>query len=145
MNTRVWTTCVATLALLCIGAPPARAALGALAAGLREVMAGNLAAYDRKDVDATMRSIDSRSPDYDSTKQAIAEQFKELDVTAELVDFDYIGHDDEFAVARAKVKTTGKPGTGFTNNVTDAIVIFHQEKGDWKLWDETILGVEIVP
>ena len=143
MKARAWTTCVAILGLVCLSAAPARAALGALAAGLREVMEDNVAAYDRGDVDATMRTIDSRSPDYAPTKQAVAEQVRDLGAKAELVDFVYMGHDDEFAVARAKVKTTGKPGTGFTDNTVDALLIFHQENGAWKLWSEQVLGVQV--
>ena len=144
MSHRAWqTTCIATLAILCFQTAPARGALGALAAGLREVMEGNLAAYNHKDVGASMHTVDSRSPDYASTKRAIEEQFKDLDVTTQLVAFDYIGHDDEFAVARTKVKSTGKPGTGFTDNTVDAIVIFHQENGAWKLWSEEVLGVDL--
>lgn len=143
MSARAWTTCFAALALFCFCAPAARAALGPLAAALREVMEGNLAAYNHKDVDASMRYVDSRSPDYASTKQAIEQQIKDLDVSTQLVAFDYIGHDDEFAVARAKVKSTGKPGTGFTDNTVDAIVIFHQENGAWKLWSEEVLGVDL--
>ena len=140
MKGRIWGT-VAALALLCCGAVPAGAQL---APALREAWGLNLDAYNRRDVDGTMRTIDSRSPDYAPTKQAIEEQFKNLDVKATLVDFDYMGHDKEFAVARVKTKTTGKPGSGFADNVTDAIVIFHQENGTWKAWSEEILGVDIL-
>jgi len=63
----------------------------------------------------------------------------------ELVSLTYIGHDDEFAVARVKSKTTGKAESGFVNNIVDAIVIFHQEGGKWKMWSEDILGVQAVP
>lgn len=143
MNARAWTTCVAILALLGFGAPPARADDAPLAAALRQVVEGNFAAYDRQDVDGTMRFIDTKSPDYDSTKQALADQFKDLGATTKLVGFDYIGHDDEFAVARVKAKTVGKPGTGFSDNTVDSIMIFHQENGAWKLWGEEILGVQI--
>jgi len=44
-----------------------------------------------------------------------------------------------------KVKTTGKPGSGFADNTVDAIYLFHDEGGAWKLWDETVLGIEILP
>ena len=56
-----------------------------------------------------------------------------------------MGHDDEFAVARIKAKTTGKPGSGFADNTVDAIVLFHQENGQWKLWSEDILGIDVTP
>ena len=145
MTARAWTIVVVILALVGSATPPAYAALGALAAGLREVMENNLAAYDRGDVDGTMRTIDTRSPDYASTQTAVAQQVKDLGAKAALVDFAYMGHDDEFAVARAKVKTTGKPGTGFTDNTVDALLVFHQENGVWKLWTEQVLGVQVAP
>ena len=77
MKARIWIS-VAALAFVCFGAVPARAEL---AAGLRYAMQLNLDAYNRKNVDATMGTIDSHSPDYASTKTAIEEQFKGGDVT----------------------------------------------------------------
>lgn len=143
MTARTRTILVATLAALLAYGAPAQAALHAIAAGIQYVMDKNLAAYNSKDVAATMATIDSRSPDYDTTKAAIEQQFKDnLDVNATLVSFDYIGHDDEFAVARAKVKSTSKPGSGFADNTIDAIFLFHQENGTWKLWSEQILAVQ---
>lgn len=145
MIARAWIVCAATVALLGFGATPALADDAALAAALRQAVTGNFAAYDREDVAGSMRFIDTKSPDYESTKSVLADQFKDMDVTTDLVDFNYIGHDDEFAVARVKAKTTGKAETGFDNNIVDAIVIFHQENGDWKLWSQQILGAQIVP
>lgn len=147
MNSREWTTLVVTLALLCLGVPLVSAAEVAgddeLAAALRAPVAGSIAAYDKKDADGVLSRIDTKSPDYESTKLALDEQFKDLDVTTELVDFDYIGHDDEFAVARVKMKTTGKPKSGFADNTVDSIMIFHYQDGAWKIWTEKVLGVEI--
>ena len=140
MKTRRWAVSIAALALLGFGAAPATAQL---APALQYVMDNNLASFNRKDLAGTMQTIHTKSPDYEATKQALEAQFKDLDATAKLVSFTYIGHDDEFAVARAKIRTTAKPGTGFTDNTVDAMMIFHQEGGAWKLWDEDILGVQI--
>jgi ketosteroid isomerase-like protein len=143
MNTRGWMIGFAALVLLGFGASRTLAEDDPLAEALRRVIAGHLAAYDREDVAATMSFVDSKSPDYESTKAALAGQFEQLDVSNELVDFALIGHDDEFAVARARIKSVGKPGGGFTDNTVDTILIFRQENAAWKLWDESILGVEI--
>ncbi|MBX3026860.1 hypothetical protein KF840_18280 [bacterium] len=148
MKARAWVARLAILALL--GGAAARPAAafvmdGPLIQSLRQVMAGNFEAYNKKDINALMQGVDSRSPDYEPTKKAAEAQFKDLDVTTELVDFVPMGHDDEFAVARIKAKTTGKPGSGFTDNTVDAIVLFHQENGQWKLWSEDVLGVTIAP
>jgi hypothetical protein len=42
-------------------------------------------------------------------------------------------------VQRVKTKTTGQ--FGFVDNTIDAVYIFHQESGTWKLWSEKIPGV----
>jgi hypothetical protein len=147
MSARAWAVLIAILALLAGGATAASAFVmdGPLIASLRQVMANNFEAYNKKDINALMAGIDSRSPDYEATKKAAAEQFKDLDVTTSLVDFVPMGHDDEFAVARIKAKTTGKPGSGFADNTVDAIVLFHQENGQWKLWTEDVLGIDVTP
>lgn len=138
---------VGTWALLSLGAPVVLAAEGGddngLEDALRAPVAGHLAAYGKKDADGAMKFVDTKSPDYESTKLALEEQFKDLDVTPTLVDFDYIGHDEEFAVARVKVKTTGKPESGFVDNTVDSIMIFHFQNGAWKLWTEKVLGVDL--
>lgn len=127
-----------------VGVSGARAAEEPLSATLRDVMESQTAAYGREDERETMSYIHTKSPEYDSMRQTLPEQFSNLDVRAEVVDFRYLGHDDEFAVARAKIKTEGAPGTAFAANVIDAIVVFHQEDGTWKLWSDEILGVELV-
>jgi hypothetical protein len=43
------------------------------------------------------------------------------------------------------VKTTGKPGSDFMTNTVDAVMLFHQENGTWKLWSEDIVAVDLTP
>ena len=140
MRTR---TALLGLATLALAAFVGQAAQAQLAPALQYVIDNNLASFNRRDLAGTMATIHTKSPDYEPTKQALDEQFKGLDVTATLVKFEEMGHDDEFAVARVKVKTTGKPGADFVDNTVDAVLLFHQEDGTWKLWDETVLGVDI--
>jgi hypothetical protein len=133
--------------LLCASAGPAAASEHeqALGASLRGVMDEHVRAYNAEDVAATVGTLHTRSPDYESTQAALTEQFAALDVKAELLDFKVLGHDDEFVVARVKLKLVGAPGSGFQNNVTDNLVLFHQEGGVWKLWSDEILGGELTP
>lgn len=136
------TTSVALLALLCCSSQPV---LGQLAPALEYAWSLNLDAFNKENVDGAMATVDSRSPAWKSTKLELEQLFKGYDLKAELVKFVLMGHDDEFAIARVKTKTTGQPDSGFTNNITDAIVMFHQEGGTWKIWSEEILAVEILP
>ena len=136
------TTSIALLALLCCSSQPV---LGQLAPALEYAWSLNLDAFNKENVDGAMATVDTRSPAWKETQLALEKLFKDYDLKAELVKFVIMGHDDEFAIARVKTKTTGQPGTAFTNNITDAIVTFHQEGGTWKIWSEQILAVEILP
>jgi hypothetical protein len=135
---------VPLVALLGI-AGAAAAADDELATTLRGVVQENLRAYDAEDPDGVMRTMHSRSPEYAPTKAALPGQFAAEDLSVELVDFRYIGHDDEFAVARVKTKLTAPPGSDFDDNVVDSIMLFHQEGGLWKLWSDDVIGVAFQP
>jgi hypothetical protein len=123
----------------------AAAAPAQLAPALQYVWGTNLAAFNKEDVDGVMATVDTRSPDFGPTRAALDALFKDRDLKAELVDFVLMGHDDEFAVARVKTRTAGQPGSDFATNIVDAVVLFHQENGTWKLWSEEIVAVEMVP
>lgn len=137
---------MAALALVAGGATAAHAEDDALETTLRGVLETHLAAYDREDVAATLATVDSRSPAHGDTKQEVEAQFPAFDLKPSLVAFDFIGHDDEFAVGRARTKVVseGTAAADFAPNVVDAILIFHQEAGVWKLWAEHVLGVELL-
>jgi hypothetical protein len=117
---------------------------GWLATVIREVVEQNLAAYNREDAAGAMSFIHTKSPEYSTTEGALPGQFEVLDAQTELVGFQYIGHDDEFAVARVKLRTVDKSGEPFSANVLDTITVFHQEDGVWKYWSDHLLGVELV-
>ena len=147
---RTWTgartAAIALLALIATAGSTARAEDTALTDALRKVVADNVASYDREDVDATMATIAKNSPDYDVTKRELPSQFQDGHVTSPLVSFHLIGHDDEFAVGRAKIKSVSTPKSAtFTDNTVDTILIFHQDGGAWKLWSGETLGVELLP
>ena len=110
---------------------------------LRKVVEQNIDAFNQEDITGAMSGVHTKSPEYGTTREALPGQFEELDARTELVGFSYIGHDDEFAVARVKLKTTEVSGQPFTANVIDTLTVFHQENGVWKYWSDHILGVEL--
>lgn len=146
MSVRGWSISLAVLAALSIGATAARADQhdAGLEATLRGVLEKNIDAYERKDAEATAKTVHTKSPAYEASKEAAGE-LKDLDVDAEIVAFKYMGHDDEFAVARAKTKTSKKAGEteDFTDNTVDVIILFHMEDGVWKLWSEQVLDIDV--
>ena len=119
---------------------PATRAEDTLAGSLEKVSKDQIDAFNHEDVAATMAFAHPKSPTYDAAKTALTDYFKGQKLKAEQVSFEYIGHDDEFAYARVKVKVTS-PGTeGFQSNVTDTVTIFHQDGGKWKVWDAYLVG-----
>jgi hypothetical protein len=135
---------VIALAALLFAAAPGTAARAddALASALEKVSKDQIAAFNREDAAATLAHSYTKSPAYDTAKEGLPGLFADADARAEQVSFRYIGHDDEFAVARAKVKVTAANAPGFENNTVDVLMIFHQEGGAWKVWDSYLLGSE---
>ena len=115
-----------------------------LEATFRQLVEDNLAAFNREDVSGTMRYIHTKSPEYGSTQDVLSSQFEALDARTKLIELHYMGHDDEFAVARVKLKTVNESDAAFEANVLDTIVLFHMEDGAWKYWSTQILGAEFV-
>ncbi len=136
-----WTIPVLAALVLALGAPAS--ADRALESALLRVTQDHLSAYDREDVEATLKTVHKSSPQYDTTQKLLAAQFPEQDVDVELVEFRYIGHDDEFAYARIKTKYVAE-GDEFADNVIDALFLFHHENGAWKFWSQHIIGVEMM-
>jgi len=134
------TLAAALLLFVCV---PGTRADDTLASALAQVSKGQIEAFNRGDVAATMAYAHTKSPTYDAARETITEYFKNQKLEAEQVSFQYIGHDDEFALARVKVKVRS-PGTeGFQPIVTDTVTLFHQEGGSWKIWDAYLLGGQI--
>src|SRR5215468_5568498 len=92
------------------------AADDALAAELQSVVERQVAAFNAKDVAAAMATLHTRSPEYATTEGGLVEQFKDENLTAALSSFQYVGHDDEFAVARVKVRVAAPTGAHFVDN-----------------------------
>jgi hypothetical protein len=132
------------LLLLMLAGPTTADEQDTLAAALQQVVEESLAAYNSENVAATLRLVHTKSPAYDSMQATLPNQFNELDPRTELVSFRFIGHDDEFAVARVQLKTVAQPGEAFANNVLDTITMFHQENGVWKYWSHHVLGARLV-
>lgn len=116
-----------------------------LASALEKVSKDQIAAFNREDAAATLGFAYTKSPAFDTAKAELPTLFEESDARAEQVGFQYVGHDDEFAVARVKVKVTAGDAPEFQGNVVDAFMIFHMEDGSWKVYDSYLLGSQLVP
>ena len=116
-----------------------------LATTLERVLASHVKGYEDEDLARTLAAIHTKSPEYQRTKDELPAQFKAQNIRAELLTFRLFGHDDEFAVARSKMKFTSPAGSSFNDHVLDSITVFHQEAGVWKIWSDEALGVQFLP
>ena len=102
----------------------------------RQTLEGGIAAFNKEDLDTTLKTLHSNSPNYKVSKERISRIFHDHDVAMELVEFDYVGETEPYAIARAKVKSTKKSDTKFKNNTTESLYIFKKQDNQWKLWGE---------
>ena len=113
-----------------------------LAAALEAVVKQQIANFNAENLAGTLATIHTQSPEYQPTQEELTRQFPSENLTAALVSFQFVGHDDEFAVARVKLKVSGPTGDPFVDNVTDTMMLFHQEKGAWRIWGDYLSGVQ---
>src|SRR5262245_744654 len=132
---------VTALALV-LASAPALADGDPLAAALQKVVEQQVATFNAENVAGSMATIHTASPEYRPTQEELGEVFPEETLKAELVSFQYVGHDDEFAVARVKLKVGAPKGDEFVDNVSDTMMLFHQENGAWRVWGDYLIGVQ---
>ncbi|MBU1044752.1 MAG: hypothetical protein KJ915_10195 [Candidatus Omnitrophica bacterium] len=113
-------------------------------ADLEKVLRENFDAYEKEEIFRVLPTVHTLSPTYASTKDVANKIFPVYDLKYELMSFRYLITDGDFALARVLQKTSKVSGPAFRNNLIDLIVIFRQEKGQWKLWSQVILEIEFL-
>ncbi len=111
---------------------------------LKGVITDNFKAYEQEDIEKVMKTVHSKSPGFEATKQFSSQVFPVYEIKYELLSFKYITVEGEYALARVKQKTAKISGPEFKDNVIDSIVIFKQEAGQWKLWSQATLTLEYI-
>jgi hypothetical protein len=111
-------------------------------ADLQRVLLENFDAYEKEEIFRVLATVHTLSPAYMATKEVSNQIFPLYDLKYELLNFRYLMTDEEYALGRVLQKTTKVDGPKFRDNVIDLIVVFKQEKGEWKLWSQVILSIE---
>ncbi|MFH2139150.1 MAG: hypothetical protein ABII88_11700 [Candidatus Omnitrophota bacterium] len=111
---------------------------------LRGVVESNFVALENEDIDGAMRTIHTQAPGYLQTMELSKQLFPYYDLRYTLLSFNYIGKDDEYALARGKQRTTKVQGPAFQNNIVDFIYVFKQEGDVWKFWSQAVLDTQFV-
>jgi hypothetical protein len=112
---------------------------------LKATVAENVRSTEAEDIEAMMKTIHSKSPSYQSTRQQLSQVFgKGLNLKYELLSMKYLAKDGDYAFARIRQRTTKTPPENFRNNEIDMMVAFKKEDGTWKIWNQAILEVKFL-
>ena len=61
-----------------------------------------------------------------------------------LISHAYVGSDGEYTYYRAKVKIEKIAGPDFKNGLTENLVLYKQQQGQWKVWNRVLLTMVAV-
>jgi len=109
---------------------------------IEDVLKENLNAGQQENLQAMLNTVHSQSPSYLMTKQQMSAVFENFDISYKLTYYKYIGQDNDYAVARARLSSKKISGSAFKDNEVDTIHIFKKENGEWKIWSAAILDVK---
>ena len=98
------------------------------ASDIEKAVKENIKHTQNEDVDAVMKSLHSQSPSYLPSQQMIQQLFPAYDLKYELLSFQFVGEDGEYAYARIKQSTKKVSGPAFQNNIIDALMVFKKRK-----------------
>ncbi len=122
--------------------PASRSAVR-IAYDLRAAMTENIRSTQAEDIEAMMHTIHSKSPLYEPTRRQVSQIFGKLKgLQYELVSLKFLAVDGEYALARIRQRTTMTPLKDFRNNEIDMIMVFKQEEGTWRIWNQASLEIK---
>jgi len=108
---------------------------------IEQVINDNLKYILEEDLELTLTTIHTQSPNYASSAQIMQQLFVAYDLKYEIVEINFIDVDDEYAYVRVVQKSEKINGPEFRNNILDALQVFKQEEGQWKLWTQANLAI----
>ena len=115
-----------------------------LSSQLQSIAAANIAATSKESESITdfMGTIHTGSPAYVQIKTQMEQLLPVFDMDASLVEFSFVGVDGDYAIARVKQKLKKVSGPMFQDHVSEQMFVFHQELGEWKIWQVSMLNME---
>ena len=98
---------------------------------LNAMMAGQIEAMNKEDVDAYMATVDTDSPAYAPTKEAMKKLFDMYDLQATLNDLTVVSGKDDDAEVRTVITTKKIKGPQFNDNKVTALHTMKKKDGKW--------------
>ena len=95
-----------------------------------------------KDMQKVLNCIHNESMSRSTSKQLLEPLFNQFTLNNTIVNHSYIGADGEFIYSRFTQRIEKIAGPDFNNMLSENLVIFRQEDGKWKIWDQLILMIK---
>jgi ketosteroid isomerase-like protein len=109
---------------------------------LFQVIQDNLQAMEKKDLDGVMATIHPKGPYYGSTRDAVAEVFKVLDLKYTLSDLKVVSATPDEAQVSFVQKTEKTGGDGeFQDNIQQGVHTLRPDNGKWKIYRTTLTKI----
>ncbi len=108
-----------------------------LAKQLRAMLIAQTEAKQKEDLAGTIENVDARLVVKYGTQ--FGQIFKTYKLEYSLDDFKLLYHDDEVALTRVKQTLKKVEGPDFKDNQRDALQIFRNRDGQWKIFEQVIL------
>jgi len=106
---------------------------------IRSTLLLNLEATQNEDLNGIMDTFHSESPIYKAQEKWQKEWFRKYDINYDLISFNLIAEEPDFAYARFKVSMIRLSGKPLQDQEFEAISVFKKENGNWKLWNQVNL------
>lgn len=104
---------------------------GTVESQLNAMMAGQIEAMNKEDVDGYMATVDTDSPAYAPTKEAMKKLFDMYDLQATLDDIKVVSSKDDDAEVRTVITTKKVKGPQFNDNKVTALHTMKKKDGKW--------------
>lgn len=114
------------------------------ASDIEQAIMKNLMNTQNEDASAVMGDIHSQSPAYLQTQQVLQQLFPAYDLKYEVLNYQFVGEDDEYAYAKVKQRTKKVSGPAFQNNVLEILMVFKKENRIWKIWTQVNLSISYI-
>ena len=108
-----------------------------LAKQLRAMLVAQAKAKQEEDLPGTIENLDPRLTVKYATQ--FRQVFRTFKLEYSIDDFKLLYHDDEVAVTRLKQTMKKVEGPDFKDNQRDALQIFRNRDGQWKIFEQVIL------
>lgn len=113
-----------------------------VASDIKQVISDNLKYVQSENLEGAMATMHSQSPSYLPTQQMLQQLFPAYDLKYDIVKYNFVGSDDEYAYAKVLQRTTKISGPAFRNNEVEALQVFKKENNKWRLWTQANLSID---